>query len=189
MEGIRPAQTRDLAAIKEMTDTYIGRDFYTMSQLEKICRTPDHLLFVYTDGEDRVMAFFYIFMSTLQEALRVLNAPADCGVYSNIPGDSRVGVFKTSCTQKAYRNRGLFTTFFHAMEEVFVEHKIERTLVPALRSPQGVIPVENVGLDAGFQRAAVLSHPWAHIDAYCPYCRQQHCQCDCVIFTKEMKPE
>jgi hypothetical protein len=186
LDKIRQAKTTDLAAVKRMTDTYIGKDFYTMSQLEEFHAAPDKFLFVYVNEADEAVAFFYIFMSSLKEALRVLHAPADCRVYSELSPDSRVGVFKTACTERAYRNRGLFTTFFYAMEEVFLRNRIRHTLIPALRDPNGVIPVENVVLEDGFQPTAVFAHPWSHIDAYCPYCRQANCQCDCVIFTKEM---
>jgi hypothetical protein len=186
MGEIRQATAKDLIAIKKMTDEYIGVDFYTMSRLKKIYNTDDNFLYVYTNDEGEAVAYFYVFISTLQEALEVIHAPKEYSWFDDMETDSKVGVYKTSCTEKEYRNRGVFTYFFQKMETVFRDNKIGRVFVPALRTPAGVIPVENVVLAAGFKKRTEIMHPWSQIDSYCPYCKSRNCQCDSVIYTKEM---
>lgn len=184
MGKIREAMDRDLIIIKKMTDAYIGADFYTMSFLKEIYNSEDKFLYVYANDRDETVAYFYIFISSLQEALKVLNVPYELLGADGIQSDGRVGVYKTSCTEKDYRNKGIFTSFLYNLEEVFKKYKVERVFLPALKTPSGVIPVQNVVLSAGFHKVGEIRHPWSAIASYCPYCRNGNCQCDCVLYTK-----
>jgi hypothetical protein len=187
MGEIRQATAKDLIAIKKMTDEYIGVDFYTMSYLEKIYNTDDNFIYVYTNDEDEAVAYLYFFISTLQEALEVIHASKEYSRFDDMETDSKVCVYKTTCTDKAYRNRGLLTSFLQKIETVIKDNNnVKCILAPALRTPAGVIPVENVVLAAGFKKRTEIMHPWSHIDSYCPYCKNRNCQCDSVIYTKEM---
>lgn len=172
-----------------MTDEYIGKEFYTISYLKEIYDADDKFIYVCVNDKDEVVAYFYIFTSILQEALRILNIPIQLSGFDSDKLDSKVGVYKTSCTKKDYRNQGLFTSFLHSMEGVFREKRVEQVLLPALRTPSGVVPVKNVVFAAGFHEAGEFMHPWSHIDSYCPYCKNRNCQCDCVLYTKEMAYE
>lgn len=186
MGRIREARLDDLIRVKQMTDAYISRDFYSLSYLEDILRDENQYLFVYTDEKDEAVAYLYMFDATLREALGVLHISYDIAQPRERDLDARVGVYKTTCTEKDYRGKGILTSFLAYVEDVFVKKGIGTILLTALQIPNGRIPTYNVLDHAGFQRVGSVEHPWIEVDAYCPYCGHQHCTCNAVVYKKEI---
>lgn len=183
---IREAVHSDLGNIKKMTDDYIGENFYTMPYLEEICNANDKFLYVYANDDDEAVAYLYIFISTLGEALSMLNVPCGDSGFDAAEMDSMTGVYKTTCTMKEYRSRGLLASFLGSLEDVVRRKGAAWILAPALRTPSGAIPVRKHLLGMGFKMAAAVARPWTHIDSLCPYCGSENCLCDCILYVKEM---
>lgn len=186
---IREAGYEDLAAVKKMTDEYIGQDFYSMSFLREICDADNKYLYVYANDRDEAVAYLYIFVSTLEEALRILHITYEESGLAGAEPESKVGVYKTTCTRKEYRNQGVLAAFLDSLEDIVRQNRVERILAPALKSPTGLVPVQTQVLEAGFHKVGEGMRPWSGIDAYCPYCKSMNCKCQCVLYVKEMTYE
>lgn len=184
MGSIREAESRDLSAVKRMTDDYIGKDFYTLSYLEEILKNENRYLFVYADEQDAAVAYLYLLATTFRDATELLHIPGDL---LDIAPDTRVGVYKTACTQKEWRGRGILTAFLAGLEKVLRQGRVQWILFTALQMPDGRIPVHKAVSAAGFSPVGTLSQPWIHTDAYCPYCKNRYCTCNAVVYTKEMR--
>ncbi len=93
MKGmIRTAADRDLAAVKKMTDRYIGKDFYTLPELKEITGDPNRSLLIYADEEDRAAAYLYFFTAAFRDAHDMLHIPPEMMERLHISGDMRGGV-------------------------------------------------------------------------------------------------
>lgn len=186
-EIIRKAEYKDLNTVKRMTDTYIGRNFYTFSELKEILEDDNKYLYVYVDERDRVVAYLYSFVETPDSALNILHVPCDVHILPDIAPDERVGVYKTACTEEKKRGQGIMTMILNRMQEEMRRRNVSRILFTALQAPDGNVPAHKVGINAGFLPAAAVSHPWIHIDSYCPYCKKRYCCCNAVLYVKEIK--
>ena len=185
--AVREAEARDLKLIKSLIDQCISRDFYSIEELEGILKREDDLLYVAVD-EDRggwVAAYFYAFISTLDEALRVLHVQGKPEALQKYAGSERVGVYKTSSTDPEYRNRGVFSSFMVNLQPVLRAKGAKMILNTALRPLGREIPILNILRDTGFSPIMTLRRPWAEKKGYCPYCKQDHCICDAVLYMKE----
>lgn len=186
-ERIRAVRFDELPRVKELTDKYIGDNFYTIDYLEHVYYADKKDIYVCTDHQDYPVAFFYIFSASLKEALEVLNIAYEESGLEMYDENMRVGVYKTSCTDEAYRGRGIFRMFLPMIQEKFMDESIRVMMLPALRTPNGMIAVQSAVTGFGFEAAAVAAHPWSHIDSPCPYCGNRYCQCDAVLYKKEIK--
>ncbi len=183
---VRPAEKRDLPRIKSLIDDYIAVDFYSMEDLEGMIRGEDDLLFVAVDADrgDLVVSYFYAFLSTLDDALRILLVPDKPPALRKYAGDTRVGVFKTTSTDPDYRNRGLFSSFMVDLQPVLRDRGAKLIMNTALRPLGRQIPILNVLRRTGFVPVEELYRPWT-TSGYCPYCRQAPCICDAVLYIRE----
>ena len=132
---VRRAEAKDLAGIKRLLDDNISRDFYSIKDLESMIRGEDDLLCVVTD-EDRngmVVSFFYAFLSTLDEALRILHVKEKPEALQKYTGDERVGIYKTTSTDPDYRKRGLFSAFMADLQPVLRSKGAQVIIATALR--------------------------------------------------------
>lgn len=182
MEVIREAVRGDLAAVKQMTDAYIGRDFYTMPDLERILERENEHLYIYPDGQGTAVAYLYFLEMDFGDAIRFLHIPD--GMLS-IPRGARVGIYKTACTQEEWRKKGILTLFLNRMEQVLAGRALRYIIFTALQKPDKTVPVHKVVTEAGFFPAGTLKQPWVHTHAYCPYCKMEYCVCDAVVYLKE----
>lgn len=184
MGGIREAVRRDLAAVKHMTDEYIGKDFYTMPVLEGILEHENEHLYIYADDRDTAVAYLYFLEMDFGDATEFLHIPDGM---LNLSNKMRVGIYKTACTEKEWQRKGILTLFLNNMERILREKALECILFTALKKPDGTVPVHKAVTSVGFWPVATLKQPWIHTHAYCPYCKMEYCVCDGVIYIKERK--
>ena len=186
---VRAAEDRDLERIKYLIDQCISRDFYTIEELEDMLKREDDLLYVAVDADRNgwVMAYFYAFLSTLDEALRILHVRVKPEALQKCTGNERVGVYKTSSTDPAYRNRGVFSSFMVNLQPVLRAKGAKMILNTALRPLGKEIPILNILRDTGFTPVMTVRRPWAGKKGYCPYCEQEYCVCDGVLYIKKLK--
>ncbi len=183
---VREAEARDLPEIKRLIDNCISKDFYSFEDLENMLRNESDLLFVAVDADrdGAVAAYFYTFLSTLDNALRVLHVQNKPDALQMYRGDERVGVFKTSSTDPAYRNHGVFSSFMTDLQAVLRARGAKMILNTALRPLGREIPILNILRKTGFVPVLTLHSPWAEKKGYCPYCKQDYCICDAVLYVK-----
>ncbi len=187
MGAIREAAEGDLEKIKSMTDEYIGTDFYSMAYLRDVLKDPDKYLFVYSEENQEPMAYLYIFVSTLREALDILHIPYELFESREKNLEMKVGVYKTTCTDEKCRGKGILTSFLEYLEIIFKQRSTQMILFTALQIGDGSIPVHKAVSSVGFTPVGKIERPWINVDAYCPYCGQDHCICDAVVYSKEME--
>ncbi len=186
---VRAAEVRDLPQIKRLIDDFISRDFYSVKELEEMLRREDDLLYVAAD-EDRdgfVVSCFYAFLSTLDDALRILHVPGRPKALQKYAGNERIGVYKTTSTDPEYRNRGIFSSFMADLQPVLREKGAKMIVNTALRPLGRDVPIANVLRKTGFVPAAELHSPWADTKGYCPYCKKEYCICDAVLYIRKFE--
>ena len=184
---VRAAETGDLPQIKRLIDNCISRDFYSLEELGGMIRNEDDLLYVTADADrdGMVVSYFYAFLSTLDEALRVLHVQGKPGMLQKYTGNERVGVYKTSSTDPDYRNRGIFSAFMADLQPVLRSKGAEMIVNTALRPLGREIPILNILRNTGFVPITTVYRPWAEKKGYCPYCKRDYCICDAVLYVKE----
>ena len=184
---IREAKAGDLPQIKHPIDNYISQDFYSDEALERMLQREEDLLFaaVDNDRDGRVAAFFYAFLSPLDEALRMLHVKEKPEVLQKYAGSVRVGVYKTTCTDPAYRKNGIFSAFMADLQPVLRSKGAELLVTTALRPTDRAMATLHILHDTGFVPISELHRPWAETPGYCPYCRQDPCICDAVLYIRE----
>lgn len=183
-EAIREAVWGDLAAVKRMTDEYIGKDFYTLPDLERILKRENEHLYIYADHQDTAVAYLYFLEMDFGDAMEFLHIPD--GMLS-ISRGMRVGIYKTACTEKEWRRKGILTLFLNRLEQMLGEKALQYILFTALQKPDGTVPVHKAVTAVGFLPDGTLKQPWVHTRAYCPYCKMEYCVCDAVVYIKERK--
>ena len=185
---VRMAARGDLPAIKQMIDECLAPEYYTLEKLEACIRGERNLFYVVTDADrdGAIAAFFYAFISTLDEALEIMQVREKPEALAKYDGDTTVGVYKTVSTGKDYRKSGICSSFVRSQEPVMRARGAKLILVPAMRSPAGVVPAKDILQENGFAPIAEIIRPWEDMDIYCPYCGHYHCICDAVIYAKHL---
>ena len=184
----RRAEIGDVPQIKRLTDEYLAPEYYSVEALDGYVRAERSLFYVVTDADQNgaVVAYFYAFLSTLDEALDVLHVQEKPEALLKYDGDAPVGVYKTVSIEKDYRHLGICTAFIRDLEPVMRLHGAKLILGPAMRSPAGVVPMEGILHEHGFRPIAEIIRPWEDMDMYCPYCGRYHCICDAVFYIKRL---
>ena len=92
----RKAEKRDLPDIKRLTDEFISQDFYSMDDLEGMLHGDNNLMFVVTDADrdDAIISYYYAFLSTLDEALRIIHVKEKPAQLLKYKGDETVAVYR-----------------------------------------------------------------------------------------------
>lgn len=185
---VRMAARGDLSAIKQMIDECLAPEYYTLEKLEACIRGERNLFYVVTDADrdGAIAAFFYAFISTLDEALEIMQVREKPEALAKYDGNTTVGVYKTVSTGKDYRKSGICSSFVRSQEPVMRARGAKLILVPAMRSPAGVVPAKDILQENGFAPIAEIIRPWEDMDIYCPYCGHYHCICDAVFYTKHL---
>ncbi len=184
---VRDAKARDLPAIKQLMDRYLARDYYSIEELEDILAGDRELMYVVTDADrdGEVVSYFYAFISTLGEALRILHVQEMPEFLSNYSKDTLVAVYKASSTEKEYRKNGICTSFVKDLQPVVRDRGAKLILATAVHPAGREEPMKHIFVSSGFSTIAELYRPWSGIRAYCPYCRQDYCVCDAVFYIKK----
>ena len=182
--GIREAVQEDLATVKHMTDECIGKDFYTLSDLEGILKHENEYLYIYADSQDTAVAYLYFLEMDFGGAMELLHIPDGM---LNLSHKARVGVYKTACTKKEWRRKGILTLFLNKIEEMQWKEALQCILLTALQKPDGTVPVHKAVTEMGFLPVGTLKQPWVHTHAYCPYCKKEYCICDGIIYKRKEK--
>ena len=185
----RKAERRDLPDIKRLTDEYISQDFYSLDDLEGMLHGDNNLMFVVTDADrdDAIISYYYAFLSTLDEALRIIHVKEKPAQLLKYKSDETVAVYKASSTEKEYRKHGICSSFVRDLEPDLRKRGAKLILATALHPMGREVPMKHIFLDNGFAPIAELYRPWSGIRGYCPYCKQDYCICDGVFFVKELK--
>ncbi len=185
----RRAEARDVPQLKRMIDECLAPDYYTNEKLEASIRGERNLFYVVTDADrdGAVAAFFYAFLSSLDEALEIMQVRQRPEALAGYDGRTTVGVYKTVSTGKDYRKAGICSSFVRSQEPVLRARGAKLILVPAMRSPAGAVPAKDILQDNGFVPIAEIIRPWADMDIYCPYCGHYHCICDAVFYMKKLE--
>ena len=186
---IRDARKEDLPQIKRLIDTCISRDFYSLEDLEGMLCREDDLLYVTVDmeKEEKVVSYFYAFLAPLDEALHVLHVTEKPKELQKYPESERVGVYKTSSTDPAYRNQGVFSSFMADLQPVLRSKGAKLIINTALRPMGRDIPILNILRSTGFVPLQTLHSPWVKTKGYCPYCKKDYCICDAVLYVREFE--
>lgn len=187
MATIRQACRKDLTDIKEMTDQFIGQDYYKLAFLEEVLCSEHHYIYIMADEQDKPMAYLYLFSEGFCKAEEILHIPPQSLEFLHISPDTKVGVYKTACTRPEHRRGGILTRFLQELEDILIQDGVEAILFTALELPGGIIPVDSVVRSVGFSPIRRLEHPWVTTDSYCPYCKKRYCTCDAMIYTKTLK--
>ncbi|MDD3338825.1 MAG: hypothetical protein PHS82_08230 [Lachnospiraceae bacterium] len=183
---IREAREQDVIKIKQLTDENISVNFYTLSFLRTIIDDPKQYLLVYENEEKEIVAYLYMFCASLQEALTILHIPVELLVSNGVLPETKIVVFKTTCTHKKYRSRGILTSLIDYAQKKVLQIDLHSILLTALQIPSEKIPAHTVLIQADFVPVGRVKHPWRNIEAYCPYCGKDHCICDAVVYRKEL---
>lgn len=184
----RRAEAGDVLQLKRMIDECLAPDYYTVEKLEACIQGERNLFYVVTDADRDgiVAAFFYAFLSSLDEALEIMEVKEKPEALAIYDGNTTVGVYKTVSTGKDYRRFGICSSFVRSQEPVLRERGAKLLLVPAMRSPAGVVPANAILRNNGFEPIAEIIRPWESMDIYCPYCGHYHCVCDAVFYVKHL---
>lgn len=185
---IRLAEDRDLPEIKRQIDEYISPEYYSLPFLEEQIHLENTFFYVVTDGDrdDRIVSYFYSYLVPLEEALHELHVDKTPEVLVEYDPGVAVGVYKTSSTLPEYRGQGICSSFIRDLEPVFRERGAKMILATAMRSPNGVVPMERIFHKYGYAAIAELIQPWHDMDIFCIYCGQWHCICDAVFYMKKL---
>ena len=188
---VRKAETRDLPAIKRLTDEYLAQDYYSMETLEACIQGDRNLFYVVTDAErnSEVVSYFYAFLAGLDEALEILHVKKKPELLLKYDGEALMGVYKLSSTEKAYQRHGICSSFVRNLEPVLRERGAKLILATAMRSPEQKVPMKKIFHDTGFSAIAEIHRPWEELTLYCPYCNRTHCICDAVFYVKKLEDE
>ena len=188
---VRKAETRDLPAIKRLTDEYLAQDYYSMETLEACIQGDRNLFYVVTDAErnSEVVSYFYAFLAGLDEALEILHVKKKPEPLLKYDGEALMGVYKLSSTEKAYQRHGICSSFVRNLEPVLRERGAKLILATAMRSPEQKVPMKKIFHDTGFSAIAEIHRPWEELTLYCPYCNRTHCICDAVFYVKKLEDE
>ena len=184
----RAAERRDLPELKRMIDECLAPDYYSLEKLEACIQGERNLFYVVRDADrdDALAAFFYAFLSPLDEALEIMHVLEMPEALRGYSPDTPVGVYKTVSIGKDYRRLGICSGFIRDLEPVMRSRGAKLILGPAMRSPAGVVPMEGILHDHGFGPISEIIRPWEDMDMYCPYCGRYHCICDAVFYMKKL---
>ena len=184
----RKAEFRDVPELKRMIDECLAPEYYTREKLEACIQGERNLFYVVTDADrdGAIAAFFYAFLSPLDEALEIMQVKEKPEALADYDGNTIVGVYKTVSTGKDYRKTGICSSFVRSQEQVLRDRGAKLILVPAMRSPAGAVPAKAILQDNGFDPIGEIIRPWEDMDIYCPYCGHHHCICDAVIYAKHL---
>ena len=187
----RPARDKDLPEIKRQIDEYISPEYYSMDELRELLQREGTLFYVVTDADagDRIVSYFYAFVSPLKDALGDLHAKELPEALKGYGPDTPVGVYKTSSTVKEYRGHGICSSFVKGLEPVLKERGAKMVLATAMRSPEGVVPMKRIFDGYGYKAIGELIRPWEQMEIYCIYCKRWHCICDAVFYMKKLDEE
>ena len=186
-EKIREAQEKDIEQLKKLTDENFGVDFYSSEYLAEAIGSKNKKFIVYTDEDDKPVAYQFFLLMSYAQARELLKIREPVPTLAALNDDSMVGIYKSSCTDKRYRGRGIFSILARNTEEYFSAMGIKILMGNAIRHPSGFIPIKSSVEKIGFKAAITIPHPWSDIDSYCPYCQNRFCQCDAVLYVKELK--
>ena len=187
----RAAQERDLPEIKRQIDEYISPEYYSQEELKELLHRDGTMFYVVTDADagDRIVSYFYAFISPLRDALGDLHAKELPEALRGYGPDTLAGVYKTSSTVKEYQGNGICSSFVKGLEPVLKERGAKMVLATAMRSPEGVVPMKRIFDGFGYEAIGELIRPWEQMDIYCIYCKRRHCICDAVFYMKKLDDE
>ena len=185
---IRDAESRDVPEIKRLIDVYIAEDYYSLEELEALLQDEAYLVYVVTDADrgDAIISYFIATLTTLDKALPILHVSEKPEKLQAYGGDTLVGIYKTSSTEKEYQGHGICSSFIRDLEPVLRARGAKLILATALRPLGREVPMRRIFERNGFEAIAEIPRPWVDMYLYCPYCQRNHCICDAVFYLKHL---
>lgn len=171
-----------------LCDRHVGEGLYSESFLRTLLTDPQKN-FSLVKKENVIAGYFYSCVTTAAEVhgLSGLNYET---IASLCKPDDNVATYKSLGLEPAFRGAGLSDTLLlHFKEEYIRRFNISLILAPCWKQGS-FIPAEELVLRQGFRYLCELAAPWADCSTLqCPYCRQQPCICDAVVYYFKVRDE
>lgn len=190
MNDVRFAKLSDIDEIKELIDSSISVDYFSKEDIEDFINNDKKFLFIHTDDKEHPVACLLSEIGTLESICKkndFFSVSDDC--FRKYDKDTKVILYKTTCTRKDYRKNGILTDFMSKCSDYFSKFDYEMKIVLCLVLPDGRIPAHNHVVNDGFKQIKLYKHPWHKIKSYCGYCNNEYCQCDGMLYIKENQSE
>jgi len=187
---IRKAQAKDIVQIKQLVDEYIGTDFYSVEELENIVQSDSKVIYVYCGDDSNVNGMTYILVDEITNVPELLNiSDVDFERLIKIYPDcinQPVGIFKTISVKPECRKTDVADDLVKSNIEWFKGKGVKLAIGEAIVRPDGKVNAARVNEKSGLKSMFRIKKPWSKIKSYCPYCKNEYCQCDAEIFAKEI---
>lgn len=180
--------TKTLETAAALCDSHVGEGLYPVSSLRTIVGDSRHN-FSFVKKENIIAGYFY---SNVTKAADVHCLPGlDYGKIASLcKPDDNIAIYKSLGIEPEFRGIGLSDALLlHFKEEYARRFNIALILAPCWKQGS-YVPVEKLVLRRGFRFLCELTAPWADSPTLqCPYCGQQPCVCDAVVYYLEVGDE
>lgn len=171
----------DIATARRLCDEHVGAGLYTDDFLRSILDDPEHYFYLLV-SDGAVIGYIYYRIMAAAGIVRMPGFELDI-IRDLCRPDDPIAVFTSIGLNEAHRGTGLTDALLAYLKTRMIEsHRVTLILAPAWKKG-GLIPAQSLMLRNGYQAYCDLIRPWASIESLvCPYCRQERCQCNAVVY-------
>ncbi|MGZ3794704.1 MAG: GNAT family N-acetyltransferase [Bdellovibrio sp.] len=178
---VLPFESKDIFAVKEFTDLWIGRDYYSFKDLERILEL---------SWKNNLNSSFLAWDRSQLVGVRLTFAPGQwiseklkvCPEKWNVSAD-KVAYFKSLFIDEKYRSLGLGKMLSSMSKEIVQKQHGEAIVTHSWLESPGNSSQMYLSKD-GFTEIARHEKFWEPIDYQCTRCSPQRCQCTAVEMIK-----
>lgn len=180
--------TKTLETAAALCDRHVGKGLYPVSALRTIVADSRHN-FYFVKKENIIAGYFYTSVTVAADVHCLPGLDYD-KIASLCKPDDNVAIYKSLGIEPAFRGSGLSDALLLYFKEEYIRRfNIKLILAPSWKQGS-YVPAENLALRQGFRFFCELTAPWADSPTLqCPYCRQQPCICDAVVYYLEVGDE
>lgn len=186
MNHIRFATLADTTEVKKIMDEGISQDYYSIQEIESYINNENNYLLVSVSDEDKPLAAMFCSKGTLKEMCELEHIPYPDSIFDKYSEDAQAVVYKTASTYKAERCNGHVKDLFYEYDKMFNDIAHELRIGLAIVLPDGTVPIKSHVDKYGFKAKKLIKSPWSYLKSYCSYCKNEYCQCDGMIYIKEI---